>query len=70
MMERRTFLVMISGGLLAAPLAAKAQQTGKVYRIGVLSSFYPPGRDSQAAPLLTQALSELGWVDRGDAPSA
>jgi len=33
-MERRTFLVMISGGLLTAPLAAaqeyKAQQEGTV----------------------------------------
>jgi hypothetical protein len=26
MMERRTFLTMVAGGLLAAPLAAEAQQ--------------------------------------------
>ncbi len=63
MMERRTFLVMIAGGLLAAPLAAEGQQAGKVYRIGLLSSFYPPDRGSKAPPLLTQALSELGWVE-------
>jgi len=30
MMERRTFLVMISGGLLTAPPAASAQQEGTV----------------------------------------
>src|ERR1700730_11128260 len=36
-MERRTFLGVIAGSLLAAPLAAEAQQTGKVYRIGVLT---------------------------------
>jgi putative ABC transport system substrate-binding protein len=35
MMERRTFLVMISGGLLAAPLAVEAQQA-RVYRVGVV----------------------------------
>jgi hypothetical protein len=33
-MERRTFLAMLPGSLLAAPLAAEAQQTGKVHRIG------------------------------------
>ena len=36
-MERRTFLAMVSGGLLAAPLAAGAQQAAKVARIGLLS---------------------------------
>ncbi len=30
MLERRTFLVVISGGLLSAPLAAAAQQEGTV----------------------------------------
>lgn len=30
MMERRTFLVVISGGLLSAPLVAEAQQEGTV----------------------------------------
>jgi len=32
MMERRTFLTMAAGGLLAAPLAAEAQPEGKVWR--------------------------------------
>jgi putative ABC transport system substrate-binding protein len=35
-MERRTFLTMAAGGLLAAPLAAEAQPEGKVWRIGML----------------------------------
>jgi hypothetical protein len=34
-MERRTFMSSVTLGLLAAPLAAKAQQTGKVYRVGI-----------------------------------
>ncbi len=63
MTTRRAFICTLAGGLLAAPLAAQAQQAGKVYRIGVLSSFYPPGRGAQVAPLLTQALSELGWIE-------
>ena len=37
-MERRTFLGMIAGGFLAAPLAAEAQQTVKIYRVGMLET--------------------------------
>jgi hypothetical protein len=35
-MERRAFISGITVSLLAAPLAADAQQAGKVYRIGLL----------------------------------
>jgi hypothetical protein len=35
-MDRRAFIGTLTGGLLAAPLAAKAQQAGNVYRVGVL----------------------------------
>jgi len=34
--DRRTFLGTLSGSLLAAPLAAEAQQAAKVWRIGML----------------------------------
>ena len=38
MVERRVFLATLAGGLLAGPLAAEGQQTGKVvYRVGFLS---------------------------------
>ena len=36
-MDRRSFLLTSVAGALAAPLAAKAQQAGKVYRVGLLS---------------------------------
>ena len=36
-MDRRTFVVTLTGGLLAAPLAAEAQQTQRLYRVGHLS---------------------------------
>src|SRR3979411_1571292 len=60
-MERRTFMAVVSGGLLAAPLPAPAQQAGKVYRIGYLS-----GGSSTLTHLIDafrQGLRELGWVE-------
>ncbi len=62
MMERRTFLVMISGGLLAAPLAADAQ-TGKVPRIGVIVPVEPASPTEPNIAAFRQALRDLGYVD-------
>ena len=62
MVTRRTFLWALANGLLAAPLAAEAQQAGKVPRIGFLSVTSPSDRP----PLLDafrQRLRELGWVE-------
>src|SRR5262245_59350430 len=45
-MDRRAFITILSGSILAGPLAAVAQQARKVPRIGVLSPFsssYGPG---------------------------
>jgi hypothetical protein len=39
--SRRVFARTVAIGILAAPLAAEAQQAGRVYRIGYLSSFSP-----------------------------
>jgi hypothetical protein len=36
-MDRREFIGILAGGLLAAPLAAEAQQAAKIARIGYLS---------------------------------
>src|SRR6202162_2802443 len=61
-MERRTFIGVIAGGLLAAPLAAEAQQAGKVPRIGFLGT----RTLSNSSPYLDafrQGLRELGWVE-------
>ncbi|HTE86559.1 MAG TPA: ABC transporter substrate-binding protein [Dehalococcoidia bacterium] len=58
---RRVFLIAV-GALLAAPLAAEAQQAGKVFRIGYLSA---PTRDSVGGVLeaFLRALRELGWIE-------
>jgi putative ABC transport system substrate-binding protein len=62
-MERRRFIEVIAGGLLAAPLAAEAQP-GKVYWIGVLSPGSPDSGSSALAARQSflQRLHELGWI--------
>jgi hypothetical protein len=35
-MDRRVFLGTLAGSLLVEPLAAAAQQAGRIYRIGYL----------------------------------
>ena len=59
-MDRRTFIGTLAGGLLAAPLAAEAQQAGKVYRIGFLSQGQPPKALLEA---LQQGLRERGYAE-------
>src|SRR5262249_29755984 len=56
--ERRAFLGTLPMGLLAAPLAAEAQQAGKVWRIGVLLA-----SDSPNVEAFRQELRKLGYVE-------
>ena len=61
-LERRTFVGMIAGGLLASPLAAQAQQAGKVARIGYLAL----GTATTNAGFLkafVDGLREHGWIE-------
>jgi putative ABC transport system substrate-binding protein len=61
-MKRRHFITLVAGAA-AWPLAARAQQSDRVRRIGVLGLV----EDDPAAKLrvsaFTQALAELGWTD-------
>ena len=58
--KRRDFVV--AAGALLAPLAAKAQQAAKVFRIGYLSA---PTRESVEGILqaFLRALRALGWIE-------
>ena len=60
MIDRRAFIGSLTGGLLAAPLAAEGQQAGKVYRIGFLRQGQPPKAWVEA---LQQGLRERGYVE-------
>jgi putative ABC transport system substrate-binding protein len=61
-MDRRRFLLTSLAGVLAAPLATKAQQVGKVHKIGLLG----PVLVEQAEPyfaVFRQRMYEHGWVE-------
>ena len=61
-MDRRTFLGTLSIFLLAGPLAAEAQQAGKVYRIGYLDQG-PVSVNRRYVDGLRVGLHERGWVE-------
>ena len=61
-MDRRTFIGMLTGSLLIAPLAAEAQQARKVYRIGFLLLF------PREVQLNLIAAFEAGLRERGYSP--
>jgi putative ABC transport system substrate-binding protein len=65
-MDRRAFIAAAAGGLLAAPLAAEAQQARKVDRLGYLSPAAPPTASDMGSGsnLLLKALNELGYTER------
>jgi len=60
-MERRTFMALVSGGLLASPLAANAQP-GKIPRLCFLT-FDPGTPQSSRFDVFFQGLRDLGYVD-------
>ena len=63
-MERRKFIEVIAGGLLAAPLAVEGQQAGKLYGIGFLSPSSPSDRTIQRfLENFRNGLGELGYVE-------
>src|SRR5260370_3241059 len=57
-MDRRTFLLATGGGLVGAQLAAEAQGTTRVPRIGILGS-----RDVPFWQSFREGLRELGYVE-------
>src|SRR5499426_1238849 len=64
-MDRRAFITMVGGSILAGPLVAEGQQSPKGHRIGVLIG----SSESFVAPYITifrQALRALGYAEGGN----
>jgi putative tryptophan/tyrosine transport system substrate-binding protein len=63
-MRRREFITLLRGAVIAWPLAARAQQGGRMRRVGVLmnSSADDPNGKARLAAFLHK-LQQLGWSD-------
>jgi hypothetical protein len=60
-MRRREFLTLLSGAAVACPLAARAQQAGKLPTIGFLGDGASAFIQRTAA--FVERLRELGWIE-------
>ena len=62
-MTRRELITLL-GGAAVWPLAARAQQLGRMRRIGVLMNFPSTDNEGQArVTAFAQALQKLGWTE-------
>ena len=61
-MRRREFITLLGGAAAAWPLAARAQQAGKIYRIGILETI-PASRNAANLDALRKGLRDLGYVE-------
>ena len=66
-MRRRDFITFLSGAAAAWPRAARAQQAGRVRRIGIVMP-YPKGDTEFTTRVraFQQELEKLGWKDGGN----
>ena len=63
-MRRRDFVALLGGAALASSVAARAQQPGRMRRVGVLMGVAESDPEGQARiAAFRQGLSDLGWAD-------
>jgi putative ABC transport system substrate-binding protein len=63
-MDRRTFVTLVAGTCLFEPFAVRAQQAGKIFRIGLLVPAPEPTSTIRIElDALRSGLHDLGWVE-------
>jgi ABC-type uncharacterized transport system substrate-binding protein len=62
-MRRREFILALGGAAVAWPLAARAQQTDRMRRIGVLMNTTATPDQQAGLAAFMQALQQSGWTD-------
>jgi putative ABC transport system substrate-binding protein len=63
-MRRRDFITLVAGSAVSWPLALRAQQSGRMRRIGVLMPFARNDPEGQArVTAFVQGLQKLGWTE-------
>jgi putative ABC transport system substrate-binding protein len=62
-MRRREFITVLGSAFASWPLAAHAQQSDRMRRIGVLMNPEPNDDSEAALAAFVQSLRELGWTD-------
>src|SRR6516164_5469080 len=64
MMKRREFITLLGGAAAAWPLTARAQQSERMRRVGVLMNLAVDDLEAPArVTALAQGLQQLGWTD-------
>ena len=63
-MDRRRFVTLVAGAPLLEPLAARSQQDGRIFKIGLMFPWpAPTPRTEEAGEALRAGLRDLGWVE-------
>ena len=63
-MKRRQFISLLGGAVFAYPLAARAQQSHQLRRIGVLMATFEGDRAGESRLAAFRAeLAKLGWIE-------
>jgi hypothetical protein len=63
-MKRREFITLLGGAAAGWPIAARAQQTERMRRIGVLMAYAESDREGQALiAAFREGLQKVGWAE-------